>query len=72
MFPEILDRVLSLLADGEWHSFKELMEKFGLSEHKARLIVEFFTNYGFCSQEYGSVKLRANLVQFWKSLEEMK
>lgn len=71
MFPEILDKVLEHLRDGEWHGINELQVKFKLGEHKARLIIEFLTNYGFCYQEYGTIMLKGNVRDFLDKLGEI-
>lgn len=54
--------VLETLADGDWHTKKEILEKTGLKPKQLETIIRFLGDYGFVAvdAEKGLVKLNEN------------
>jgi RIO-like serine/threonine protein kinase len=62
----VLDRVLELLQDSQWHSAKEIDEEICLPEEKLSRILSFFAEFGFVSRdgEQGMVKIKTTGLEF--------
>ena len=43
----VLDRVLELLQDSQWHKVREIKEELQLPKNKLKQILRFFTKFGF-------------------------
>jgi len=52
-------KVLDVLADGKWHTEKDVLEKTGLKPEQLKAIVRFLGDYGFLrvNAEKGLIKL---------------
>jgi DNA-binding IclR family transcriptional regulator len=66
----VIDEVLMLLEDGEWHHLKEILDKSGLAEFKLSMVLKFLAEYSFIEVEErsGTVRATPEFVQF---LEEI-
>jgi RIO-like serine/threonine protein kinase len=62
----VLDRVLELLQDSQWHSAKEIDEVIRLPEEKLSHILSFFAEFGFVNREdeQGMVKIKPTGLEF--------
>jgi len=47
----MIEKIVGLLEDGDWHTFKEIKERFDLSEAKLREILEFLEEFGFLKMD---------------------
>jgi RIO-like serine/threonine protein kinase len=62
----VLDRVLELLQDSQWHSAQEIDGVIRLPEEKLSLILSFFAEFGFVSRkgEQDMVKIKPTGLEF--------
>jgi len=70
----IIDDVLWLLQDGDWHDWQEIAKKFGLKESKAETILDFLTEYSFIqlSEDRKKVKLQPMMLKFIKEIQQLE
>ena len=65
----IIDQVLELLSDGEWHNLNEVASILGVSGVKIGLIASFLNKYGFIDLKPGiKAKLTELMHQFLREL----
>jgi len=56
----VIDEILGLLKDGEWHDLNEIMEKFRLTESRAETVTNFLAEYNFIQLD--KERLRARIT----------
>jgi hypothetical protein len=54
----IIDEILELLRNGQWHELKEITEKTQLRELKIQLITSFLIEYDFLEYDKDKKKIR--------------
>ena len=70
----IIDEILWLLKDGEWHDLKEIAEKAALPKVKAEMIVSFLGEYDFVqlNENTKKVRLQPPLLEFIKEIQRLE
>jgi len=67
---EVLDDIVELLEDEEWHTEEEVGKKLGLSTFKVKLLLNFLESYGFAQYDPPHVQIKHRIVEFFKELGE--
>jgi DNA-binding IclR family transcriptional regulator len=70
----VIDEILELLKNGEWHELKEIAEKTRLQDLKVQLITTFLAEYDFLEfdKKYRKIRLSPQLQLFLKKLERVE
>ena len=70
----VIDDILWLLKDGEWHDLQEIAEKVPLSPAKTELVVSFLAEYDFVqlNENTKEVKLQSPLLKFINELQRLE
>lgn len=70
----VVDQILDLLRNGEWHGVSELVDKSGVGERKVGLIVDFLRGFGFLESDarVGRVRLSPALLLFLRRVEDLE
>ena len=69
----VIDQVLELLSDGEWHNLNEVASILGVSGVKVGLIASFLNKYGFIDLKLGiKAKLTEPTHQFLKWIKRVE
>jgi predicted transcriptional regulator len=67
-----VDKLLDVLKDGKWHSIEQIVQKTGIEEYKAKLVISFLEQFHFVhtDKKTGKIKLTALTKQFLEKLED--
>lgn len=57
-----LDKLTSLLEDGEWHQIAEALKEASISDEDAMPTLAFLKDYGFAEVEYEKIRLAENFM----------
>lgn len=70
----LIDQILELLRNGEWHEIKEITGKTKLDESKVGLIMNFLAKYGFIELDTREKKtsLAPSLLSFLKKIQDIE
>lgn len=70
----VVDEVLALLRNGEWHGLSELADRSGLGRRKVELVVDFLCGFDFleCDRKDGRVRLSRQLLAFLRRVEDLE
>jgi DNA-binding IclR family transcriptional regulator len=70
----LIDEILELLKNGEWHELKEIAEKTRLKDLKVELITTFLAEYDFLEfdKKCRRIRLSPQLRLFLKKLERVE
>lgn len=70
----VVDEILELLRNGEWHGLGELADKSGVGERKVGLVADFLCGFGFleCDRKIGRVRLSRELLVFLRRVEDLE
>ena len=70
----VIDEILMLLKDGNWHDLKEITEKLSLDELKVELITNFISKYNFAelNKNGQKVKLRPLMLKFINEIQHIR
>jgi transcription initiation factor IIE alpha subunit len=60
---EMIDKLLDLLLDGEWHNIKELVEKMKIESEKLEKIIELLQNFNFLKYKNSKVRISADVKE---------
>jgi hypothetical protein len=66
----VIDKILWLLRDGEWHDLKEITKNIELSEFKVEIAVNFLGEYDFIQQNEKTrkIKLQPSILKFVRKI----
>jgi DNA-binding IclR family transcriptional regulator len=69
---EKIDKILTLLQDGEWHPIREITQKTKLNQTKIQLITNFLTRYNLIklNKAQQEAKLTPPTHKFIKKIQE--
>jgi DNA-binding IclR family transcriptional regulator len=69
-----IDRILEILANGNWHKLSEVAQKVGTQESKIELISSFLSAYDFLEYDKKTkkVKLSSELHGFFEKIREVE
>ena len=67
----VIDEILWLFRDGEWHDLKEITENIALSKFKVEIAVNFLGEYDFIqlNEEAKKIRLQSSLLEFLKNIQ---
>jgi hypothetical protein len=67
----VVDEILWLLRDGEWHDLKEIEENTTLSKFKAEIAVDFLGEYDFTqlNMKEKRVRLQPSIHEFIEKIQ---
>jgi len=68
---KVIDDVMDILTDGEWHTRQEIMEKTKLNQEKLDKLLRFLGAYGFirlCTQR-PQVKVTTAVLEFLREIK---
>jgi hypothetical protein len=67
----VIDEILWLLRDGEWHYPKSIIENIALSKFKVRIAIGFLGEYNFIqlNKKARKIKLHPSILEFFKKLQ---
>ena len=70
----VIDDILLLLKDGEWHDLQEIAEKVALSHTKTEVVFSFLAEYDFVqlNENTKEVKLQSPLLKFINELQRLE
>jgi len=70
----VIDTILELLKNGEWHRRKEIADKTRLQEVNVELITSFLAEYDFLEldKKDKKVKLSLHMLRFLKKIEAIE
>lgn len=70
----IIDNILEMLQNGEWHYLKEISEKTQLDEFKVKLLTSFLAEYHFIELDRKEQRTRLTrpLLSFLKKIQGME
>ena len=70
----VVDGILELLQNGEWHGVGELVERSGVGRRKVDLVVDFLCGFGFleCDVKVRRVRLSPALLVFLRRVEDLE
>lgn len=70
----VIDEILMLLKDGNWHDLKEIAEKCSLDELKVKMIVSFLSKYDFVEldKKGRKARLRPLMLEFIEEIERIR
>ncbi len=65
-----IDKLLEALIDGKWHTLEEIVQKTGIEEYRAKLVISFLQQFQFIQtdKKTGKIKLSALMRQFLEKL----
>jgi predicted methyltransferase len=69
MVMELIDRVLGLLKDGEFHPIDEIESKSGLPINKVKMVIDFLADFSFVTLEDQKVKITDGVKKWLKNSE---
>jgi len=71
---EEIDKILTLLQDGQWHQITEITQKTKLNQTKIQLITNFLTKYNIIklNETQQEAKLTPPTHKFVKKIREAK
>ncbi len=66
----VIDEILMLLRDGNWHDLSQIVEKSSLNELKVEMIVSFLSEYDFIdwNRKGGKARLRPLMLEFMNEI----
>jgi DNA-binding transcriptional regulator GbsR (MarR family) len=67
----VIDEVLWLLRDGEWHDVKEIRENVSLSKFRVEMVVNFLEEYNFVQldMKVGRIRLQPSILEFINKIQ---
>jgi len=70
----VIDEILWLLKDGEWHDLEEIAKKRALPKNKAELAFRFLAEYDFIqlNKNTKKVKLHPSTLEFIKQIQQLE
>jgi len=70
----VIDEILMLLKDGNWHDLREITKKCSLNELKAEMIVSFLSKYDFMelNKKGRKARLRPLMLEFINEIQRIK
>ncbi len=70
----VIDEILWLLSDGEWHDLKELGKNIALSKFKVEIAVDFLGEYDFIQQntQAGRIRLQPSILEFINKIQRIE
>lgn len=70
----IIDEILWLIRDGEWHDLKEITEIIELSEFKLGIAVNFLGEYDFIqlNKKARKIRLQPSILEFVKHIQQIE
>ena len=70
----VVDEILELLKNGDWHGLSELADKSGVGERRVGLVVDFLCGFDFlvCDKEARRVRLSPELLAFLRKVEVLE
>lgn len=70
----IIDEILTLLEDGEWHSLEEIGDKTRLYDIKVRRFTEFLSSYDIVKLDKSKRKVKLNFqtLNFFKKIRQVE
>jgi len=64
---EIMDKLLNLLIDGEWHNIEELAEKMKIDNKKLEEIIKLLQKFNFLAYKNSKVRISTDVIELIKS-----
>lgn len=70
----VIDEILWLLRDGEWHNLDEIIEYISMSEFKVEIAVNFLGEYDFIQvdEKAKKVRLQPSILEFVKNIQQIE
>jgi hypothetical protein len=70
----VIDEILWLLRDGEWHDLEEIKEFVSLPKFKVEIAVNFLGEYDFIqvNEKAGKVRLQPSILEFIKNIQRIE
>lgn len=70
----VVDEILELLKNGEWHGLGEIADKSGLGKRKVELVANLLCEFDFleCDVKERRVKLSPQLLVFLRRVEDLE
>jgi hypothetical protein len=70
----VIDEVLWLLRDGEWHNLKEITENIALSKFKVEIAINFLGEYDFIqlNEKEEKIRLQPSILKFLKNIQRIE
>jgi len=70
----VVDEILKLLEDGEWHDLNEIIEKSRLRKFKAEVITNFLAEYAFIQldKERQRARLTPPALSFLEEIQRVE
>jgi len=70
----VIDEILWLLRDGEWHDLKEIRENIELSKFKVEIAVNFLGEYDFIqlNTKAGRIRLQPSILDFINKIQRIE
>ena len=67
----VIDEILWLFRDGEWHDLKEITENIALSKFKVEIAVNFLGEYDFIqlNEVAKKIRLQSSILEFFKNIQ---
>ena len=65
----IIDCILGILSDGEWHNINELERQFIITKEKLKLLLDFLKKYSFIEIINNKVRLTEEVYSLLKELK---
>jgi hypothetical protein len=65
-----IDKLLEALTDGKWHTLEEIVQKTGIEEYRAKLVISFLQQFQFIQidKKNGKIKLSTLTRRFLEKL----
>jgi len=63
---EIMDKLLDLLIDGEWHNIEELAEKMKIDNKKLEEIIKLLQKFNFLTYKNSKVRISTDVKELIK------
>jgi hypothetical protein len=70
----VIDEILWMLSDGNWHDLKELGENVAMSNFKVEIAVNFLGQYHFIQQKakIKRIRLQPSILEFMKKIQRIE
>ena len=70
----VVDEILELLKNGEWHGLRELADRSGLGERRVGLVARLLCEFDFlvCDKRARRVRLSPGLLRFLRRVEVLE
>jgi hypothetical protein len=70
----VIDEILWLLRDGEWHDLKEITENVAWSKFKVKIAINFLGEYDFIqlNKKEEKIRLQPSILKFLENIQRIE